>query len=54
MQLRLRAGLKTDIELLAVRHDLLHHRPHLIDLDGVYDVILTLIIILLRRYGEAF
>ena len=53
MQLRLRTGLKADIELLAVAHYLLHHRTHLIHLYRIDRIALPLIVVLLGSLTEA-
>ncbi|CDF22979.1 unknown [Prevotella sp. CAG:617] len=53
MQLGLAARLKTEIVFFSVADDFLYHRAHLIDLDGVYNKVLPLEVILLGRLIEA-
>ena len=53
MELRLGAGLQTDVVFIAVAHYLLHHLAHLVDLDGIHHEILGIVVILLRRLAEA-
>ncbi len=52
MKLGLGAGLQADVEFLAVRHNLLHHRAHLVHLYRVNHKILRLVAILLGRMPE--
>ena len=49
-----RAGLQTDVEFLAVAHNLLDHRSHLVHLDGIDDKVLGRVAILVGRLFEAF
>ena len=53
MQFGLRAGLESEVELASVAHNLLHHRLHLIDLDGIDDEVFALIVVLFRCFSEA-
>ncbi len=53
MKLRLRSGLKSDVEFFAMADDLLHHRTHLIDLDRIDDEILGAVTIFFGRLPEA-
>ena len=53
MQLRLRACLKSDVELAAMTHNLLHHLAHLVHLDGIDHKILALVVILLGSLLKA-
>ena len=43
----LRAAFETEVVLLAVGDDFLHHRAHLIDLDGIDDEVLALVFVFL-------
>ena len=53
MKLGLGTGLQADVEPTAMRHQLLHHGLHLVDLDGVDDEVLALVVILFGRLLEA-
>ena len=53
VELWLGTRLKSQIELAAVRDDFLDHRLHLIDLDGIDNKVLCLVLILLSRPLEA-
>ena len=53
MQLRLAAGLETDIVVFAMAHNLLHHGLHLIDLDGEDDDVISLKIVGFGRLFKA-
>ena len=53
MQLRLRAGFQSEVELPAVRDDLLDDRLHLVHLDGIHHIVLSLVVVLLRSLLEA-
>ena len=52
MQLRFGACFQSQVELLPMTDNLLDHRAHLIDLNGVDDKILRLVAIFLRRLLE--
>ena len=54
VELGFRTGLQTDVEFLAVAHDLLDHRSHLVHLDGIDDKVLGRVAILVGRLFEAF
>ena len=53
VQLWLAASLQSQVELTSVGDDFLHHGLHLVDLDGVDDVALALVFILLGSLLEA-
>jgi len=53
VQLRLAAGLQSEVELASVGDDFLHDGLHLVYLDGVDDVALALVVILLGSLLEA-
>ena len=53
MQLRLRACLQSEVELLAVADDFFHYGAHLVDLDGVDDEVLRLVSVFLGGNLEA-
>ena len=52
MKLGLGSGLKSQVELSSVRDNLLHHRLHLIHLNGIDHIVLALVVVLLRGLLE--
>ncbi len=53
VQLGLRAGLESEVELASVRDDFLDHGLRLVHLHGIDDEILALIVVFLARFFEA-
>ena len=53
VQLRLGTGLYAQVELTSVRDNLLDHGLHLVHLDGIDHVVLTLVVVFLGRLLEA-
>ena len=53
MEFRLRASLKTEIELFAMRYDFLYDWLHLVDLDRIDDEVLAFVSIFLLGFLEA-
>ena len=47
MQFRLRTCLHTEVELTTMRDNLLDHRLHLVDLDGIDHIVLAFVVVLL-------
>ena len=54
VELGLGAGLETEVELTAMGNHLVNDGLHLIDLDGIDDVALALVVVLLARLVVAF
>ena len=54
MQFGFGARFEADVEFLAMAHDLLDHRSHLVHLDGIDDKVLGRVAILVGRLFEAF
>ena len=52
VQLRFRTSLNAQIKLTSVRDNLLNHRLHLIDLDGIDHIVLALVVVFLRSLLE--
>ena len=52
MQLWLRTCLKAEVEFTSMRDNLLYHRLHLVHLDRIHHIVLTLVFILLRGLLE--
>ena len=53
MELGLGTGFQSQVELASVRDNLLYHRLHLVHLDGIYHIVLALVVVLLRGFLEA-
>ena len=54
LEFRLGARLQTDVVLVAVAYDFLHHRTHLVDLDGIDDEVFRIVVIFFGGFAEAF
>ena len=53
VQFGLRTRFNTQVELAAVRDNFLHHGLHLVHLDGIHHIVLSLVVILLGGFLEA-
>ena len=53
MQFRFRSRFESEVEFASVRDDFLHHRLHLVHLDGIDDEVFAFEVILFLRFGEA-
>ena len=49
MKLRLGTGLKADVELLAVTHNLVNNRAHLVNLNRKHNIVVALEVVFFRR-----